>query len=216
MSIQKAKFDLFNRLAALGFTYEESNQLRRIQLTLHRWAEHECNGNVQRTEARKLALHQLEAGDAVRVVALNWKGEPGYTVKELPDHIRDTNDAQAIAILERLQLRENEHDGKPRWHYGDSDNSYPIADREGGALKRLARIVSARNARAYVGSNCVNPVRAYHQGDPRGCALYLVAMNHYRADEIAAWKAANSGANDAAFPFPSLDSLYNRGVAVCA
>lgn len=32
----------------LGFTAEEFHALRRISMTLHRWHEHECNGNIQR------------------------------------------------------------------------------------------------------------------------------------------------------------------------
>lgn len=43
--------DLYTRLARLGFTMEEADKLRRIEKTLHRWAEHECNGNIQRDEA---------------------------------------------------------------------------------------------------------------------------------------------------------------------
>jgi len=35
-------------LRALGFTVEQAEQLRRISLSLHRWAEHECNGVIQR------------------------------------------------------------------------------------------------------------------------------------------------------------------------
>lgn len=47
MSTQKDKFSLFSRLGALGFTYEESASLRRIEMTLHRWAEQECgDGNA--------------------------------------------------------------------------------------------------------------------------------------------------------------------------
>jgi hypothetical protein len=34
-------------LQALGFTLEEAQQLRRISMTLHRWYEHECNGDIQ-------------------------------------------------------------------------------------------------------------------------------------------------------------------------
>lgn len=33
---------LFDHAARLGFTYEETDQLRRIEMTLHRWAELEC------------------------------------------------------------------------------------------------------------------------------------------------------------------------------
>lgn len=42
MSTQKAKFQLFAKLQELGFTYEESVSLRRIEMTLQRWAEAEC------------------------------------------------------------------------------------------------------------------------------------------------------------------------------
>lgn len=54
-----------------------------------------------------------------------------------------------------------------------------IADKERGALKRIAE-VCARNG-----------LHFYHQGDPRGCALYVDKE-------------------------PLSDSAYNRGVACCA
>jgi hypothetical protein len=37
-----------NTLLKLGFTREEAEALRRISMTLTRWFEHECNGNIQR------------------------------------------------------------------------------------------------------------------------------------------------------------------------
>lgn len=36
---------LFNNLAALGFNCNESYQLRRIEMTLQRWAENECGNS---------------------------------------------------------------------------------------------------------------------------------------------------------------------------
>jgi hypothetical protein len=39
-------------LQSLGFTLTESQSLRRISMTLHRWAEHECNGTIERDENR--------------------------------------------------------------------------------------------------------------------------------------------------------------------
>lgn len=53
----------------------------------------------------------------------------------------------------------------------------PIPDREAGALRRIARILTP------LGLNF------FHQGDPRGCALYVSRE-------------------------PLTDSTYNRGVAV--
>ena len=41
-----------NALIALGFTPSEADTLRRISLTLSRWAEHACNGLIERDEAR--------------------------------------------------------------------------------------------------------------------------------------------------------------------
>lgn len=46
MSAQKAKFALFKRLGDMGFSYEEAQALRRIEMTLSRWFEGECgDGN---------------------------------------------------------------------------------------------------------------------------------------------------------------------------
>jgi len=39
-------------LMSLGFTPSEADTLRRISLTLSRWAEHECNGIIERDETR--------------------------------------------------------------------------------------------------------------------------------------------------------------------
>ena len=60
-----------------------------------------------------------------------------------------------------------------------------IADRERGALKRLAAIMAR-----YPG------YQAYVQGDPRGCALYILRPGDVR-----------EGA--------TVDSCYSNGVAVC-
>lgn len=35
------------RLEAVGFSQAEAETLRRISMTLHRWAERECNGEVE-------------------------------------------------------------------------------------------------------------------------------------------------------------------------
>lgn len=51
MSTQKQKFELYSCLQALGFTFEEGQQLRRIEMTLHRWAEAECNGEIERRDS---------------------------------------------------------------------------------------------------------------------------------------------------------------------
>ncbi len=125
---------LISRLAEMGFSFGEAQTLRRIEMTLHRWAEHECNGNIQRE------------GDA--------------------------------------------SDGKPRWYsdyainHESSPKGHRIADRERGALKRLGNMMEAHP-----------DFVAYHQGDPRGCALYIVSKSDVGDGDIS--------------------SLYTRGVAAC-
>lgn len=60
----------------------------------------------------------------------------------------------------------------------------PIADREKGALKRLATIMESHP-----------DFVTYHQGDPRGCALYIVKKSELNGSDIHA--------------------NYTRGIAVC-
>lgn len=69
-----------------------------------------------------------------------------------------------------------------------SGKSYrrPIADKENGALKRLA-VIMAQYPELW----------SYVQGDPRGCALYVGRKSDLREGD-------------------NLDCVYYRGVAVCA
>lgn len=50
MTKSERTFKLYSQLAELGFTFEESKALRRIEMTLKRWAEAMCNGEIQRDE----------------------------------------------------------------------------------------------------------------------------------------------------------------------
>lgn len=131
MATKKAKFELFTRLQGLGFTYGEAVCLRRIEMTLHRWAELECgdeNGRgIERDEET---------------------GKP-YMTFEMP-----------YAVV-------------PCGVRG----RYAVADKEAGALKRLDAIIDRRNGLLTGLTNDTvrkNTVIAYHQTDPRGCALYLL------------------------------------------
>lgn len=124
---------LFSRLAEMGFTYSEAQSLRRIEMTLHRWAEAECNGEIKRNE---------KSGVPLRYIGGNY----------IDPH--DFRQFQAIP------------------------------DREAGALKRLAKIMA------------IHPkYLSYHQTDPSGCALYIVAKADLRGQPI--------------------DQVYSRGLAVC-
>lgn len=148
----KRTVSLIQRIVALGFTTEEAWQLRRIEMTLHRWAELECGtdaGHIERDETT---------------------GRPRFYNARA--RYVQANDPRAWTI---------------------------IPDREAGALKRLARIVTVRNEREPNALHLGWPdtrITAYHQTDPRGCALYLL-----RASDIR--------------PGESTDSVYTRGLAVC-
>ncbi len=48
--MDKHRKNTFAQLAILGFDAEEAAQLVRASATLHTWAEHECNGTIQRDE----------------------------------------------------------------------------------------------------------------------------------------------------------------------
>jgi len=76
-------------------------------------------------------------------------------------------------------------DGAPYWRSADGRKGHKMADREAGALRRLARVMELH-------PNLV----AYHQGDPRGCALYVLRREDIRPGE-------------------DIHSVYNRGVAIC-
>ena len=78
-------------------------------------------------------------------------------------------------------------DGSPFYEFANFTGRYryaPIADREKGALRRLAAIVNRRNARiatpdeVNIHASCVakltGHLSTYIQTDPRGVALYLI------------------------------------------
>jgi len=118
-----------NTLLSLGFSLWETEALRRISMTLHRWHELECgtdSGCVERDEETK----------------------------------------------------------KTYWLNSYSGKRWPCADRETGALKRLAAIMQKHTS-----------LRSYVQGDPRGAALYIL-----RPSDVP------EGEND--------DSYYSRGIVV--
>lgn len=48
---------MLNRLQALGITREDAEALRRISMTLRRWFEAECNGEVERDETDGKPYH---------------------------------------------------------------------------------------------------------------------------------------------------------------
>jgi hypothetical protein len=133
---------LYAGLSKLGFSYDESATLIKIERTLQRWSERECgDGN--------------EHG--------SWAIE------------RDETSEKPFLVHHRyLHGR-----GK------DTVTRTAIADREKGALARLAKIMAAHPE-----------LVSYHQTDPRGCALHILRRSDIREVE-------------------DIGSIYTRGLAVC-
>ncbi len=131
------------------------------------------------------------------------------------DRLRDLGvsyaDAQALFRIERTlshwsemecgdergnAIERDEATGKPFMTHDKGDNGkrgrYSVPDRERGATNRLARIMARYPA-----------LLSYIQGDPRGCALYIVPLKLAPAAThpalVATW----------------LDANYNQGIAVC-
>ena len=118
-----------------GISRDDIEALRRIEMTLHRWSERECNGEVE---------------------------------------VDDDGKASAVLSI-AFGLRS----------FTDRITRYRIPNREAGALRRLSSIMAR-----------YPHLRAYHQTDPRGCALYV-----YRSEVM--------GKRDP-------DSCYSSaGVAIC-
>ena len=105
---------------------------------------------------------------------------------------------------DRGSIERDETTGRPYWHAYDARGNvlkpYPMADRERGAKKRLARIIAECN-RLRAGVNRVNgddaekPVSAYVQTDPRGAALYILRLGDVPEGQSA-------------------DAYYSRGICV--
>jgi len=81
-------------------------------------------------------------------------------------------------------VERDETTGKCTWYDSRTGRRSPTADRETPALKRLAKIMERYPHLGY-----------YVQGDPRGCALYVLRPGDVPADGSA-------------------DAYYNRGIAI--
>lgn len=82
-------------------------------------------------------------------------------------------------------VERDEQTGKTYWLNAHTGKRWPCADRETGALKRLAKIMANYPTLTH-----------YVQGDPRGAALYIL-----RPGDVPEGQDA--------------DAYYNRGIVVC-
>jgi hypothetical protein len=89
-------------------------------------------------------------------------------------------------------IERDETTGKPYWLNSYTMKRSPMADRENGALKRLAAILARVNVQR---AGKVGPLSAYIQTDPRGAALYIIRPGDVpQGEDVAAY--------------------YNRGICV--
>lgn len=97
---------------------------------------------------------------------------------------RECGDGSDWAI-EREELPDGS-EGRPFnvYHGPGEARMYPIRDLEAGAMRRAEAIAKAHG------------LTVYHQGDPRGCALYVMRPGDVRAGEC-------------------VTGCYTRGIAVC-
>ena len=80
MSYAKEVVRYHVQAAAVGVAYEDAETLRRAAMVLHRWAEHECNGVIQRAEAGQTdhrGRHMIE-GRTYAVSNINGPGPLRY------------------------------------------------------------------------------------------------------------------------------------------
>lgn len=136
------------RVEALGFTREEFQSLRRISMTLTRWTVRECGDGSD---------WAIERDDSYRIdcQSCGQKSWPAGATTVCPK----CGEANA-----KLHTPTN----RPFlvYHGPGKSRRIPIADREGGALKRLFTIMASHPA-------CV----AYHQPDCRGAAVYIISRD---------------------------------------
>jgi hypothetical protein len=122
---------------------------------------------------------------------MNRTEEHGITVDELDALLRCERTLQRWAEREcgdgsNWAIERDEATGRPYnvYHGPGKPHRYAIADREAGAIRRAKAIAKAHG------------LDIYHQGDCRGCMLYLIRHGDVPVGE-------------------SVGSYYNRGIAVC-
>jgi hypothetical protein len=107
MNTSKAqrKFELYQRLGALGFTYDEAVALRRIEMTLQRWAEAECGDS---NEYRSWSIEREEkTNKTLRVISSCGADRRTWVTKRYPIADRETGALKRLkAIVDARNSRE--------------------------------------------------------------------------------------------------------------
>ena len=175
MSRTKREWEATSRmvaqLTAAGISYEDAWQLRRISMTLQRWFEGECgNSDTYGSWCIVRGANRFKK---------DWNcdcGEVWSTFDPKREHVHTATCPKCHSRLNVVcaficKAFEHDDDGTAfmeRHHYGhgrypDSVAHIAIPDREKGARLRLAKIMAKYPA-----------LKTFIQGDPRGCALYVL------------------------------------------
>ena len=143
---------------------------------------------MTKSEAQRLTAQENT------LVSLGFTSDEAETLRRINSTLRRWYEMECGN--DRGAIERNDATGRPYWcaEVGNTRTGFrivqtPIPDREAGALRRLSRIVKARNERS------IDALDTYIQTDPRGAALYIL-----RPGEIPAGC--------------SVESCYTRGVCV--
>lgn len=113
MTIERAIASYHDAASAAGLTYEDAEQLRRDAQRLHRIAEHECNGTLERIEEEGRTDHRgrpLQPGRVYQVAGMNRPGPLHY-------HLTADRETPARARIEAIAAKIGarvEYQGDPR------------------------------------------------------------------------------------------------------
>jgi hypothetical protein len=150
---------LDSTLASLGFTVSEAARLRRISSTLNNWYALECGTDAGAIERDP---------DTEKPYFICTQEQPEYRVYRLDDVRETLATRQTFATYALAKLYAATVNPGPAIVRAIPPRRWPVADREKGAIKRLEKTMSERNARNDA------PLSYYLQTDPRGEALYIL------------------------------------------
>lgn len=141
---------------------------------------------------RKEAIRQTHQEDTLR--ALGFTREEAEQLRRISMTLQRWYEKECG--IDDGAIERDDVTGKAMWRDSISGRTWPVADRETGARKRLDAIIKARNERfALAGDGREHLVGTYLQTDPRGAALYIL-----RSGDVPDGKNA--------------ESYYDRGICV--
>lgn len=206
--MNKQTLHMLQALQGAGISLDDALALRRISMTLQRWFELECgwdaghgSGCIARGRKNSTRLQGWRCDESAETDGVPVSPESrgcghtwttgiatGESPMICPKCLNATARMTKFRVMSMNGAFEYDDNGSQFMefhpHSGGETRYSPIADREKGARKRLEKIMSKYPT-----------LKTYIQGDPRGCALYII-----RPGDVP------DGAN--------VDSCYSRGLPV--